>query len=308
MAFPPSMNRLRDGRKIWLVQADDKDGKGWHWDEMLPGEPFTDDVGDYTWGGEEWITSAASRARIRDEFAPGDLVVCYQAVPTKAVLGFARVSEGGFKRGDDEVPCTFGLDWLQRTPEVPWSRISADPLLRESEKVKVKVGTVFRVSPAQLQRVIDLIPCRPSQRRELLASLEVGSLPSGSPPSVGGDLDEEVGAFEGEMRTLFVAHRKRERSLREKKLQDVLDRLNRLRCEVKACRFDFLTAYGPLGHGFAHVHHLKPLSAAQGVTRTSLADLAVVCANCHAMIHRHGQTRSLEEVSRMIQRARRAAV
>lgn len=304
MAFPPSMNRLRDGRKIWLVQADDKSGKGWRWDEMLPAEPFTNVCGDYWWGGEAWINSAASRARIRDEFAPGDLVVCYQAMPTKAVVGFARVSRGRFKRGDDEVPCTFGIDWLLRTPAVPWSRISADPSLRDSEKAKVKVGTVFRVSPAQLQRFINLIPCKPSQRRELWASLEISSSRSKSPTPLSGDLDDEVGALEGEMQALFVAHRKRERRLREKKLQEVLARLNRLRCEVKACRFDFLTTYGPLGHGFAHVHHLKPLSDAHGATRTFLGDLAIVCANCHAMIHRHGKTRSLEEVSRMIRQAR----
>ncbi|MGY4467320.1 putative HNH restriction endonuclease [Bradyrhizobium sp. LB9.1b] len=63
------------------------------------------------------------------------------------------------------------------------------------------------------------------------------------------------------------------------------------------CGFDFKEKYGELGKEFAHVHHLKPLSEAPSNGRdVLLKDLAIVCANCHAMIHRGGQCRPLADI------------
>jgi hypothetical protein len=104
--------------------------------------------------------------------------------------------------------------------------------------------------------------------------------------------DEEVCALEGEQRRLYVLHRTRERRLRARKIEDVLQRSGgRLVCEVPGCEFDFGEIYGELGEGFAHVHHLKPLSSAGKGMHVKLSELAIVCANCHAMIHRGGECR-----------------
>ena len=46
-----------------------------------------------------------------------------------------------------------------------------------------------------------------------------------------------------------------------------------------------VSAY-PLGDGFVECHHRTPLAALPGVTTTRLTDLAIVCANCHRMLHR----------------------
>lgn len=107
--------------------------------------------------------------------------------------------------------------------------------------------------------------------------------------------DGEIDALEGELRSLHVVHRRRERRLREEKIAATL-RLSqgRLRCEVPGCGFDFLDVYGETGRGYAQVHHLDPLGARDTPQSTSLASLVVVCANCHAMIHRHGACRSLD--------------
>lgn len=110
--------------------------------------------------------------------------------------------------------------------------------------------------------------------------------------------DEELAAVEGRLRKRFVTHRRRERRLRDAKVQIALSQNDgRLRCEVRGCGFDFLQVYGPLGAGYAQVHHNRPLSAspARG-ERRALADLAIVCANCHAMIHRGGECRSLDAI------------
>ncbi len=111
-----------------------------------------------------------------------------------------------------------------------------------------------------------------------------------------GIIDPELTGLEGETRTRLVKHRSRERHLRNAKIESAItgSRDGRLRCEVPRCDFDFEETYGELGQGYAHVHHLRPLSASDSVIETRLDDLAVVCANCHAMIHQGGQCRPLD--------------
>jgi hypothetical protein len=113
---------------------------------------------------------------------------------------------------------------------------------------------------------------------------------------IDGASDEVLEAFEGETRRQFVLHRTRERALRFAKLRERFEEVGCLSCEVPGCGFDFEAAYGELGAAYAEVHHLKPLARLRGRTKTTLDDLAVVCANCHAMIHRGGNSRSLDEV------------
>lgn len=69
----------------------------------------------------------------------------------------------------------------------------------------------------------------------------------------------------------------------------------RLVCVV--CSFDFADVYGNLGEGFIHVHHLNPISEARAARVVSPAiDLVPVCPNCHSMIHRGGETKSIAEM------------
>jgi hypothetical protein len=104
-----------------------------------------------------------------------------------------------------------------------------------------------------------------------------------------------IEAREGERRVQLLRHRRREARLRNAKINEVLEEQGRLACQVPGCGFDFARRYGnTIGYGYAQVHHLQPLSAmpAKG-KRITLSDLAVVCANCHAMIHRFGENRPL---------------
>jgi putative restriction endonuclease len=107
--------------------------------------------------------------------------------------------------------------------------------------------------------------------------------------------DAEYSAYEGEERRLYVLHRRRESSLRKKKIMAaMIENSGILKCEVPGCGFDFKACYGKLGEGFAHVHHKRPLAEAPAAgMKISLKDLAVVCANCHAMIHVGGVCRPL---------------
>jgi 5-methylcytosine-specific restriction protein A len=108
-------------------------------------------------------------------------------------------------------------------------------------------------------------------------------------------VDDEISAFEGEERIALIRHRKREQKLRGAKLKHTKAKNNgRLVCEVSGCGFEFEKVYGELGKDFAHVHHLKPIGDRNSPSLTSLDDLAIVCANCHAMIHKGGKCRPLE--------------
>jgi len=111
--------------------------------------------------------------------------------------------------------------------------------------------------------------------------------------------DVELGEFEeGEARMRFTIHRRREAKLREGKLaQNKQKNDGRILCEVPGCGFDFELKYGELGKGYAQVHHLVPLSSLDhSGTGNTLDDVAVVCANCHVMIHRGGECRSLDHL------------
>ncbi len=107
--------------------------------------------------------------------------------------------------------------------------------------------------------------------------------------------DLEASWFEGKRRQAFVFHRWREARARREKIRECLAKNGgRLICEVPNCGFDFFERYGPVGEGYAQVHHLLPLNSAPPEGRKiKLKDLAIVCANCHVMIHIGGKCRPL---------------
>jgi 5-methylcytosine-specific restriction protein A len=106
----------------------------------------------------------------------------------------------------------------------------------------------------------------------------------------------EEGSIEG--RILYRVHKTRERKKSDEKKRAVLEATGRLECE--ACGFNFATTYGERGRSFAECHHKLPLS--DGTRTTYLRDLAIVCANCHRMLHR-GDLISVEELRGLTRRA-----
>jgi predicted HNH restriction endonuclease len=95
------------------------------------------------------------------------------------------------------------------------------------------------------------------------------------------DNDELERDFEGhEGRLLFRQHRLRERDSRltaEKKRHAQLN--DQFHCAV--CHFSFLRTYGET---YIECHHTMPISKGERISR--LEDLALVCSNCHRMLHR----------------------
>ncbi|EIF8963174.1 HNH endonuclease [Vibrio parahaemolyticus] len=113
-------------------------------------------------------------------------------------------------------------------------------------------------------------------------------------------VEDEQETFEIESRyegkPILKLHKSRERSsklVKQKKMQ-VLKKTGKLECEV--CSMDFGDVYGEMGFGFAECHHKNPLSLRKENKETKLSDLAIVCSNCHRMLHRKRPWLKVEEL------------
>jgi predicted HNH restriction endonuclease len=106
---------------------------------------------------------------------------------------------------------------------------------------------------------------------------------------------------EGGEKVFISKRRERDSTLRRQAIA-----IHGLDCMV--CGFNFAAAYGAQGGGFIEVHHVAPLSDT-GITHTDpRTDLAVVCANCHRMLHRkRGICLSLDELRRHQRQGQRAS-
>ncbi|MEU0457490.1 HNH endonuclease [Streptomyces sp. NPDC006129] len=132
----------------------------------------------------------------------------------------------------------------------------------------------------------------------LREGLAHGTLETVSADDEDDDAEDEASAPEGKV--LYRRHRTRERNkgLRKKKIAAVLKAGGSLACE--ACGFDFAAVYGERGEGYIECHHVVPLhEAGEGTTR--LSDLALICSNCHRMIHRSAPWPTPTELRAMIQ-------
>ena len=117
----------------------------------------------------------------------------------------------------------------------------------------------------------------------------------------GSSANTDKGFLEG--RELLCLHRRKERNRKAviSKKKHVLAKKGKLLCEV--CDFDFADTYGQLGAGFAECHHRVPLGQLRKEQRIRLTDLAIVCANCHRMLHRPSW-HSVESLRQLVQSRR----
>ena len=135
---------------------------------------------------------------------------------------------------------------------------------------------------------------KPELLATLAASIRAGSTTDAAETAEDGE-DE---ALEG--RILTRVHRSRERN---QKLVAKRKEARRKECGgaliCEACGFDFVVKYGERGDGFAECHHKIPL-AESGSTKTRLDDLAILCANCHRMVHVRKPMLSVDELRDLI--------
>jgi 5-methylcytosine-specific restriction enzyme A len=132
------------------------------------------------------------------------------------------------------------------------------------------------------RKVLDEFRARPDVMHALAESIRT-SVTDDELPSFPSEVGYE-GESEMEGRYLLRVHAYRERSpgLRRRKIESVRRRGEPLACA--ACGFDFERFYGDRGKGYIECHHVIPLHAT-GERKVSISDLALLCSNCHRMIH-----------------------
>lgn len=105
------------------------------------------------------------------------------------------------------------------------------------------------------------------------------------------DLDiHDVAATEGHRRLVLHIRRERNQNIVQKKKKQA----GSLDCEV--CGFSFHRAYGNAASDYCEVHHVVPLAEAEDARRTRMADLAILCANCHRVVHLRNPPFTLDEM------------
>jgi 5-methylcytosine-specific restriction enzyme A len=121
----------------------------------------------------------------------------------------------------------------------------------------------------------------PAEVARLAAAIRAAATADELPPVPEPD-EEEVETEEG--RLLYRRHRIRERDPRIVKQRKAQAKAaGKLHCEV--CAFNFAEIYGSRGGDFIEAHQIVPVSEG-GIRKVRPGDLALVCSNCHSMLHR----------------------
>ncbi|AHG65491.1 HNH endonuclease domain-containing protein [Advenella mimigardefordensis DPN7] len=105
-------------------------------------------------------------------------------------------------------------------------------------------------------------------------------------------------AEEGKVATRVHRYRERDRRLVDTAKARALREHGRLFCTV--CGFDFSKHYGEVGSGIIDVHHTKPIHTMQPGEKTKVADLVVLCSNCHRIIHSKRPWLTVDEIKSAI--------
>jgi 5-methylcytosine-specific restriction protein A len=110
--------------------------------------------------------------------------------------------------------------------------------------------------------------------------------------------DEDVGSVEIEDLRKLRQHKRIERNAH---LSRKAKNIHGFICQ--ACGFNFEEVYGVLGEHYIEAHHLVPICALKGkvVRLDPRRDFAVLCANCHRMIHRFSNPENVEAFGKIIE-------
>lgn len=140
---------------------------------------------------------------------------------------------------------------------------------------------------------------KPDLVEDLAEAIRSGA--AAAPAAAARPEDNEDEVPEG--RVLFRLHRARERNraIVKKKKESVFAAGGKLACE--ACGIDFGEMYGDFADGYIECHHRTPLHVS-GPTSTTLADLALICANCHRVVHLARPWMAVEDLGKLVESRR----
>ncbi len=205
---------------------------------------------------------------------PGDRVAFYMISPRKSFIATAIVAEKPYHKDSDP----FAGKYRAHMENI---RMLSRPVHLHEARARFPDWTYLR-----LPRRSASVPSKITQRfLDFLDGMGSKTI-----------LFAEASDFEG-----LRAEVTQLRSTRSKRLRKLAIQASSGICAV--CRTDFSNVLGGRGVRVLHVHHRKQLSARSCPAITRLSDLAVVCANCHMLLHLDGdRTLSINELRQMLRR------
>jgi hypothetical protein len=248
--------------KYWVLKGrpDEND-----WNEMLqPGVT------------EEWHT-----AKPPARWQVSDRLFCWESSPKLRVVGLAEVTNPRVRvneAGETLFLVRYLTGILAAKPTI--TELRQIPFLNEASFLKSgPAATVLSISTERAELLIRVIYGKNPELPVVWPDVDHNTF-----GALIRELDLDFFSREGQLKLVRHLIRERNRAVIEAKKQAALRATGRLVCEV--CTFNFEDVYGSRGHDFCEVHHLLPLSDVDGETETRLEDLAILCSNCHRMIHR----------------------
>ena len=216
------------------------------------------------------------------ELALGDRIFLWESGGASRVIALGEVARPVFKK--DHLGrkvfriryLTLRLNWMPELALLKANRILANASFLQSGVYR----TVYDLSDQQGLELYRLLISRNSSDN---IWRDVVHLPA--------PCDIDFSAIEGNRK--LVAHLRRERNaaLVWRKKCEFKRVHGKLYCEI--CNSEF-TQYGEMSDALFEVHHRRPLGSAARAAPTRLSDLAVLCSNCHRVIHRLNPIPSIE--------------
>lgn len=212
------------------------------------------------------------------------------------LLAVELIDRRGWRGGNSTTPEYKELSEVLRSANFPRLK-NPGASFRSPNSVSMKIGNLIGAHPdipgglrttEREKRIVKQFLEAPDVMRSMAQTLRAEARVAGIPSAariVELDDEEMNAATEGGASYVLTLRRERSRRLRRAKIQEVERAGEGLSCEV--CAFDFRETYGELGEAYIEVHHRIPLHVSAEVEST-LDDLALLCANCHRMIHRRG--------------------
>lgn len=114
------------------------------------------------------------------------------------------------------------------------------------------------------------------------------------------DIDEHQEYTEGEKKVRRHIARERNSKVINDAKKAFKNKHGKLYCE--ACEFDFNSVYGDRGEDYIEGHHTNFVSDSNGKMKTKIKDIAMLCSNCHRMIHTKRPWLTIEELKDIINR------
>lgn len=240
---------------------------------------------------DTWWTS-----KLGDTLQRRDRLFFWQSSPLCRIVALGEIVNPRISciKGVHRYRVRYLTGWLDRKPTI--TELRKFPALSDASFLKRGAAScIFPITISQGSLLFYLAQSPSQNLREIWPDLVE------TRNSVQLHLDDlDVAASEGDVRLVEHLRRERNRTLVERKKKDALRKHGRLICEC--CGFDFQNFYGELGRDFCEVHHAKPL-ADGGKRMTPLHDLAIVCSNCHRIIHRKKPMITIRRLSNLIKKA-----